>query len=356
MPQSSPVAWRRACLLRQHGGALTVTGLCEGKRERRLDERRLRRSRLGRRERAFADLDRRLEVELLRREVAQERLSSSRSAAGASSDAEASASSTKRRPSETRSASVKYQASVPNRPAMPASGASCAYVSAAQRLSCSSSRRPTQARHSGPRSAPCAGVRQRGEVLRVRFPGSREAAAFGKALERIVPHRVEQVVACVGARERDRDDRLVDERAEQLDHRHLVEPVLGARGHERGERRTASMNRNVVEQGLLVRMQEVVAPLDEGPERGPARIGGRPIVEELQAPPDEREELREPEHVDPRGGELDREREAVDETADLGGEPGVLVRQLEARARRARTRGEELHGRSGDRIARIGVR
>jgi hypothetical protein len=35
------------------------------------------------------------------------------------------------------------------------------------------------------------GVRQRGEVLRVRFPGSREAAAFGKSLERIVAHRVE---------------------------------------------------------------------------------------------------------------------------------------------------------------------
>ena len=199
------------------------------------------------------------------------------------------------------------------------------------------------------------GVRQRGEVLRVRFPGSREAAAFGKSLERIVAHRVEQVVACLGARERDGDDGLVDERAEQLDHGHLVEPVLGACGHERGERRTASMDRNVVEQGLLVRMEKVVAPLDEGPERGTARIGGRPIVEELQAPPDEREELREPEHVDPRGGELDRKREAVDETADLRGEPGVLVRQLEARARRARTRGEELHGRSGGRVARTGV-
>ena len=30
-------------LLRQHGGPLTVTGLCEGERERRLDESRLRR-------------------------------------------------------------------------------------------------------------------------------------------------------------------------------------------------------------------------------------------------------------------------------------------------------------------------
>ena len=79
-------------------------------------------------------------------------------------------------------------------------------------------------------------------------------------------------------------------------------------------------------------------------------------MEEIEAALDERDELREPEHVDPRRGELDRERQAVDETADLGGEPRVLVRQLEARARGARTRGEELHGRSVDRVTSIAVR
>ena len=192
-------------------------------------------------------------------------------------------------------------------------------------------------------------------MLRVRFPRSHEAAAFGKAVERIVPNRVEQVVARVGARERDGDDGLVDERAEQLDHCHLVEAVVGACLDECGERRTASVHRDMVEQRLLVRVQEVVAPLDERREGGAAGIGGRPIAEQLQAPRDEGEDLRETEHVDPRGGELDREREAVHETADLGGEPGVLVRRLEARASRARTRDEELHRRSGDCIARIGV-
>jgi hypothetical protein len=131
--------------------------------------------------------------------------------------------------------------------------------------------------------------------------------------------------------------------------------VLGARRDQRRERRAASVGRNMVEQGLLVRMQKVIAPLHERPERGTARIGRRPIVEELEAPPDKGEELREPEHVDPRSGKLDREREAVDEAADLRGEPGILVRQFEARARRARTRGEELHRRGGGRVARTGV-
>jgi hypothetical protein len=50
------------------------------------------------------------------------------------------------------------------------------------------------------------------------------------------------------------DDGLVDERAEQLNHGNLVEPVGGSRRGECGERRTRSMHRKVVEQGLLVRM------------------------------------------------------------------------------------------------------
>ena len=66
--------------------------------------------------------------------------------------------------------------------------------------------------------------------------------------------------------------------AEQLDHGHLVEPVVGARRDECGERRTASVDRDLVEQGLLVRVQEVVAPLDERPERGAAGVRGRLIA------------------------------------------------------------------------------
>ena len=106
--------------------------------------------------------------------------------------------------------------------------------------------------------------------------------------------------------------------------------MLGPCLDERSERRTASVHRDMVEQRLLVRVQEVVAPLDERREGGAAGVRRRLIAEQLQAPRDEGEDLRKTEHVDPRGGELDREREAVHETADLGGEPGVLVRRLES--------------------------
>ena len=49
-------------------------------------------------------------------------------------------------------------------------------------------------------------------VLRVGLLRRGQPAALGKTLERVVAHGVEHVVARVGTRERDRDDRLVDER------------------------------------------------------------------------------------------------------------------------------------------------
>ena len=67
------------------------------------------------------------------------------------------------------------------------------------------------------------------------------------------------------------------------------------------------MHRHLVEEGLLVRMQEVVAPFHERPERG-AGIRGRPLVEEIEAALDEGDEFRDAEHVDPRSRELYRER------------------------------------------------
>jgi hypothetical protein len=86
---------------------------------------------------------------------------------------------------------------------------------------------------------------------------------------------------------------LVDERGKELDHRHLVQPAVGARGDEWGERGASPVHRDMMEQGLLVHMEEVVAPLDERPERATARIRGRPLAEELQAVRDEGVELRE---------------------------------------------------------------
>ena len=163
--------------LRQHGGALGVTGRCEGTRERRLDERRLRRPRLGRGERAFAGLDRCVEVELLRREVAQERqqLESERGRSilgrGCKCELDEAAA----------FGDALREREVPGERSQAAGDAGVGrFVSVREggpevvvlELEASDPRSPL-----GSAKGTVRGVRQRGEVLRVRFPGSREAAA-----------------------------------------------------------------------------------------------------------------------------------------------------------------------------------
>ena len=113
------------------------------------------------------------------------------------------------------------------------------------------------------------------------------------------------------------------------------------------------MHGELVQQRLLVRVQELVAPLHEPQEGGADRVGWRPITEQREAALDERAELGEPEHLGARGGELDREREPVHPTRDLGGERHRLGGQLESRPRRACARGKQLHRR---RVGRVGRR
>ena len=193
---------------------------------------------------------------------------------------------------------------------------------------------------------------QRGEVLRVRPPRGGQAAALGQALERVVADGVEQVVARFFAREGDRDDRLVDERGEQVVDRCLVESVVFSDGEQRGARRAASVHRELVQQRLLVWVQELVAPVHERVEGGADRVGWRPVAEQREVALDERAELFEPEDVDARGGELEREREPVHPAGDLGGEWCGRGGQLESRPRGACARGKQLDRRRVGRVRR----
>ena len=52
-----------------------------------------------------------------------------------------------------------------------------------------------------------------------------------------------------------------------------------------------------MEQRLLVLVQEVVAPLDERPERRTASVVGRTLAKQRQAALDDEQELSEPEDV-----------------------------------------------------------
>ena len=101
------------------------------------------------------------------------------------------ASSRKRRPSETRSASAKYCPNVPSRTATVGSGRR-AQASAAH-MSFSSSRRRSQRSHSGPRSSTLASPAS-AEVFGVHAAGGGEPAALGETLEHVLADRVEHVV------------------------------------------------------------------------------------------------------------------------------------------------------------------
>ena len=124
-----------------------------------------------------------------------------------------------------------------------------------------------------------------------------------------------------------------------------LRPCLAARETSDGEGRAAAVDGQLLDQRLLVRVQEVVAPFDEPLQRGAGRVRGRGVAQERRAPVEDGDELRETEHVHPGGGELDRERQSVDAPGDLGGERDGLGIRLESGSCRARTLEEELDGR-----------
>ena len=275
--------------------------------------------------------------------------SSIRSSTGASSPVADRASSRKRRPSETRSASAKYHPSVPSRIATAGSGASRAYASAAQRLSFSSSSRRLPAPPFRPAQLDARLVGECREVLGVGAAGGGEPAALGETLEHVLADGVEHVVPGDAVRERGRHDRLVDQRGNEIRDGRLVEVVRRCDRGERRERRAAAVDGKLLEQRLLVPVQEVVAPFHELLQRGAARVGGRAVAQECGAALEDGDELREPEHVHPRGGELDRERQPVHPPGDLGRERDSLGVRLEPGPCRPRTLEEELDGRRAER-------
>jgi hypothetical protein len=104
------------------------------------------------------------------------------------------------------------------------------------------------------------------------------------------------------------------------------------------------MHRKLVQQHLLVDVQQVVAPVDEGLQRRPTGVGRRPFAQKGCAPLEDGDDLGEAEHADTRCGELDPERQPVHAPRDLGRERELVCIRLEARPRRSRPLEEQLHG------------
>ena len=114
-------------------------------------------------------------------------------------------------------------------------------------------------------------IGQRREVLGVRLPRGGETAAFVQTLEHVLADGVEQVVPSLAIGEGDGDDRLVDQRAQQVGDRWLVKAVASGDSEQRRQRSPSPVHGELVEQRLLVDVQQVIAPVHEVLEG--ARLG-----------------------------------------------------------------------------------
>jgi hypothetical protein len=138
--------------------------------------------------------------------------------------------------------------------------------------------------------------------------------------------------------------RLVDELPETVDHielgsgvdRHRLRRVQGEPAREHAQ---------AVEQCLLVGVEQCVRPVNRGSEcLVTLHRRARPAGEETESLVDASRDLTRRHHAGAGGGQLDRERDAVEAAADLRDGGHVLVGRSEATARVPRPVHEELHG------------
>src|SRR5438477_2971945 len=117
------------------------------------------------------------------------------------------------------------------------------------------------------------------------------------------------------------DQALVNERLELVDVR--IADLFGGL-----ERAAPVEGRETFEQPLLVRLKEVVAPCDGRPQSLLPRIDPAPGLEEVQSFGESGEQLPGRQDPDPRGRQLQRQRQVVELSAQLlndwaGLEPGI---------------------------------
>ena len=197
----------------------------------------------------------------------------------------------------------------------------------------------------------------REEVLGVPAPDSSASPLDLQALERVRADRLQHREArlAVGLF-------LLAEQAVVDQRREPGEDVLAAADGLGGvERAAAGEDGEAREERLLVRAEQVVAPVDRRAER--LLAGGqvaRAAGEEVEALLEPREQRLRREQLRARGRELDRERQPVEADADLGDRGRVRVREGEVGSRpgpvrrRARPRRTARATRSSGRCAGSG--
>jgi hypothetical protein len=172
-----------------------------------------------------------------------------------------------------------------------------------------------------------------------------DLAGLGQPLPAILPHRLEQPVARLVAARLGLHQRLGDQLEEQLEH--VVRDHLAAGGDGLGglEREAAGEDRQPAPERPLGRRQQVVAPPDHRAQRlVPGQGGAAPLGQEAEAVVQASGDLLRGQSGHPRGGQLDRERYAVEPPADLDDARGVPLGQVEAGQRAPRPLDEQPRG------------
>ena len=112
------------------------------------------------------------------------------------------------------------------------------------------------------------------------------------------------------------------------------------------ERPAPDEDREATEEPLLGWREQLVAPIDRRPERLlPCRPIARAAVERQALASHPRQERLGRNHLDPRRGQFDGQRQPVERQTDIGDRARVLVGQREPGARRPGPLDEQPHGR-----------
>lgn len=168
-------------------------------------------------------------------------------------------------------------------------------------------------------------------------------AGGGQAFDSECTRRFEQPVAGRGAVEH-LHQRLVDQRAEVVEHGPSVDDIAGGDLLRGRQREAAGERTEAAEDGLLVGRQQPVAPLERGaqcllPCRRIAAAGGQQAEALVEA----RAHAFDAEQRHPRRGQLERQRNAVEFAADLDCGGGCRFGQGECRQQRPDARGKQGH-------------
>ena len=167
---------------------------------------------------------------------------------------------------------------------------------------------------------------QFGEVVGVPRAESICIVGCHQALTRVQRKRLQQPVTDFAARMIGDDQRLVDQMPQQIGDVLARDVVATADGLGGLERASASEHRQPSEDALLIVEQQVIAPLDDGPEGLlPWQRGPRTACQEAEAIVQPGCQLVYGDGAHAAGGQLDRQRHAVQSMAQLGDGLRVLA-------------------------------